>query len=144
MSSVANSLKQIISDGGTEQFSDHQTIEHKIDSLTELSVLERNLLKRCITYDLFPETIFVNESAANRATQRLANVLIKKHGINEKNAQEIAIEICSGFSNEGLQINVFKEVVKPITKPDSTLNQIQSKEECKPKKKGLFSFFKRG
>lgn len=144
MSNVAEALKRVISEGGVEQFNNHLLIEQKIDEIAELSVLERNLLKRCVTYDLYPETIFVNESAAIRAAQRIANVLIKKHGIVEKQAQETASAICSAFSEAGIQVNAFKEAVKANEKSDHTVNLGQSKKEDKPKKKGLFSFFKRG
>lgn len=143
MSGVSIALKQMIKNGGAEQFTDHSMIESKINELDGLSILERNLLKRCATYDLFPESIFVNESAANRAAQRLASVLSKKHGIDERQAQSFAVDVCTGFSSEDIRINVFKEDGSS-TSADNKKAPVNPKTEEKPKKKGLFSFFKRG
>lgn len=142
MPEVSNAIKQLVSADGVEQFRSIDQIGDKIDNLSEVSILEKNLLKRCVVYDLFPEAVFENESAANRNTQRIATALIKRHGIEEKVAQNIAIDICTGFSQDGIRISMFKEDSTPPKQSSSPRKDVA--KEDKPKKKGLFSFFKRG
>lgn len=142
MSGVSNAIKQLVTAGGVDQFRSIDQVGEKIDNLTEVSTLEKNLLKRCVIYDLFPEAVFENESAANRNTQRIATALIKRHGIEEKAAQNIAIDICTGFSQDGIRISMFREDSTSAKQPTSPRRDVA--KEDKPKKKGLFSFFKRG
>jgi len=142
MSEVCNALKAAIAREGVEPF---QNTEHAIEvvkGFTSVSTLEKNLLIRCAQYQLFPEAVFENESAANRNTQRIATTLIKRHGIEERIANSIAVDVCSGFARDGIKINVLQEEKVPAKAP--TVMPKEAKKEEKPKKKGLFSFFKRG
>ena len=142
MSEVCNALKAIISRDGADPFQVSENAIEVIKSFSSVSTLEKNLLVRCAQYQLFPESIFENESAANRNAQRIATTLIKRHGIEEKVANSIAVDICSGFAREGIKINVLQEEKVPAKAP--VVMPKDAKKEDKPKKKGLFSFFKRG
>lgn len=142
MLEVCNALKTTIAREGVDAF---QLPEHAVEIIkgfSSITTLERNLLIRCAQYQLFPEAIFENESAANRNTQRIATTLIKRHGIEERVANSIAVEICSGFSQNGIKINVLQEEKTNVKAPSVTPSAV--KKEDKPKKKGLFSFFKKG
>lgn len=142
MFEVRNALKAVIDREGVAPF---QTSEHAVEVIkgfTSISILEKNLLIRCAQYQLFPEAVFENESAANRNTQRIATTLIKRHGVEEEFANSIAVDICSGFAQDGIKINVLQEEKVPAKVP--TVMPKEVKKEDKPKKKGLFSFFKRG
>lgn len=142
MSEVCNVLKAVIAREGVDPFQTSERAIEVIKGFASVSTLEKNLLIRCAQYQLFPEAVFENESAANRNTQRIATTLIKRHGIEEKIANSIAVDICSGFARDGIKINVLQEEKVPAKAP--TVMPKEAKKEDKPKKKGLFSFFKRG
>lgn len=142
MSEVCKAIKGVIAQKGIEPF---QTVESAFDvirSLEGITPLERNLLIRCAQYQLFPESVFENESAANRNAQRIASVLIKRHGIEEKAADSMAADICMGFARGSVNITVTQEEKAPVKAPTAAPRENQKEE--KSKKKGLFSFFKRG
>lgn len=142
MFEVRNALKEVIAREGVVPFQSSEHAVEVINDFNSVSTLEKNLLVRCAQYQLFPEAVFENESAANRNTQRIATTLIKRHGIEEEIANSIAVEICSGFAQDGVKINVLQEEKAPAKTPVAMPKE--AKREDKPKKKGLFSFFKRG
>lgn len=143
MSEVCNALKGILAQNRMDSFQTPERALEAIKSMSSISTLERNLLIRCAQYQLFPEAMFENESAANRNAQRIATTLIKRHGIDEKAANSIAVEICRSFSGEGIKIRVLQEEADPTKKPAAVMLKETKKDET-PRKKGLFSFFKRG
>lgn len=144
MSDVAKTVKEIITANGVESFQSMECLKSILSSKPELSVLEKNLLLRCADYGLFPEDIYANESAANRQAQRIVSALTKRHGIEEEIAQQIALEICKGFSEGNVSMNVFQQSATPVPKrmPVAPLSAPATEE--KTKKKGLFSIFKKG